>query len=213
MIELLFLVFVIFGVTCFVFLKSKVVSDRDNTEVRVERELERVLSRRGYIVFGDLIIPSVSDTIASTQIDHVIISVYGVFCLETKSHQGNIYGNSKSKYWKQYLGNKSFNLYNPLRQNYHHVKSLEYLLRSRLKSQIHSYVVFPTARKVKISGHEIDFSIEHTIDRILRHQNQIYSVADVEAMARGLAFVTSKSGEFRDRHIESVKEYITSTDK
>lgn len=186
---------------------------RDVTELQVEKELERILRRRGYVVFGDLIIPSVSDSIKSTQIDHVIISLYGIFCIETKSHKGNIYGGFSRKYWKQYLGNKSYELYSPVRQNTHHVKSLEYLLRSRLKAPIHSYIVFPFARHIKIDGRVIDFSLDNTVDRILRHRRQVYTIEDVEAMAKGLAYVMSKSSDFMDDHIEAVREYVSSRNR
>lgn len=185
-------------------------SDRDSTELWVERELDRVLSRKGYVVFGDLIIPSVSKSITSTQIDHVIISPYGIFCLETKSHQGNIYGGRKSTYWKQYLGNKKYDLYSPMRQNNHHVKSLEYLLRSRLKSPIHSYIVFPRARRVKVNGEELNLTLSATIDRILNHSRQVYTLDDVAAMAKGLAYVSSRSEDYIEEHIEAVREFIAS---
>lgn len=181
---------------------------RDVTELKVEKELERILMRRGYIVFGDLIIPSVSASIKSTQIDHVIISLYGIFCIETKSHQGNIYGSFKRKYWKQYLGNKSYEVYNPIRQNNHHVKSLTHLLRTRLKAPIHSYVVFPYARNIKLDGEKRDLSLNHTIDRILHHRRQVYTLEDVQAMARGLAYVSSRTDDFRDDHINAVREFV-----
>lgn len=184
-------------------------SRRDDTEVWVEEQLNRLLSKDGYIIFGDLIIPSVSKTIPSTQIDHVIISSYGIFCLETKSHQGNIYGGYKTRYWKQYLGNKTYDLYNPMRQNNHHVESLEYLLRSRLKSPIHSYVVFPSARHVKVGDREVDLTLHHTVDRILNHKRIIYTNDDIEAIAKGLAYVSSKSPDFREDHVKAVREYIS----
>lgn len=181
---------------------------RDITELKVEKELERILIRRGYIVFGDLIIPSVSSSIKSTQIDHVIICLYGIFCIETKSHHGNIYGSFKRKYWKQYLGNKSYEVYNPITQNHHHVKSLEYLLRSRLKAPIHSYVVFPYARNIKLDGEKKDLSLNHTIDRILQHTRQVYTPEDIQAIARGLAYVSSRTDDFRDGHINAVRDFV-----
>lgn len=181
---------------------------QDLTELKVEKELERVLKRRGYIVFSDLIIPSVSKSIKSTQIDHVVVSLYGIFCIETKAHRGNIYGGSGQKYWKQYLGNSIYELYSPMRQNKHHVESLEYLLRSRLKAPVHSYLVFPHAYNVKLDGQRRDFSIDSTIDRILGHSRLIYTPEDVEAIAKGLALVSSHADRFRGDHIDAVQEYL-----
>ena len=181
---------------------------RDRTELMVERELTRVLTRRGYVVFGDLIIPSVSKRIKSTQIDHVIISMYGIFCIETKSHQGNIYGGFRRKYWTQYLGRSKYEVYNPIRQNNHHVASLEHILRSRLKAPIHSYLIFPYARSIKIDGQRKNFSVRHTIDRILRHERPVYTPEDVEAIAKGLALVSEHTDNFKGDHVDAVREYI-----
>jgi len=189
----------------FVRLKDK---SRDETELWVESELKKRLPDNNYIVFGNLIIPSVSKEIRSTQLDHVIISTYGIFCLETKSHRGNIYGHYKRKYWKQYLGYKTYDLYNPLRQNSHHVRSLEYLLRSRLKSPIHSYIVFPSANSVKLGGQKIDLTLTHTIERILKHRRLIYDQNDIEAISKGLAYVSSRSTSLSKVHVSEVNEYI-----
>lgn len=181
---------------------------RDATELKVEKELNRILSRSGYIIFGDLIIPSVSGQVASTQIDHVVVSVYGIFCIETKSHHGNIYGNVKSKEWKQYLGKNAYTLYSPLKQNHHHVQSLEYILRSRLRAPVHSYVVFPNAHKVKLNGSIIDFSLHHAVQRILSHTTPVYTLEDVEAIARGLAYISEHTPDFADDHVKAVASYV-----
>lgn len=181
---------------------------RDDTEAWVDTELSKRLDASKYLIFSDLIIPSVSEKIRSTQIDHVVVSVYGIFCLETKSHQGSIYGGYKSKYWKQYLGPKSYELYSPIRQNNHHVKSLEYLIRSRIKSPIHSYIVFPSADKIMLNGNKVDLSLHSTVERIMNHNKQVYSFDDVTAIAKGLAIVSSPSDLLREEHIESVRKYI-----
>ena len=37
----------------------------------------------------------------STQIDHVIVSPYGIFVIETKNYKGWIYGTKHGEYWTQ----------------------------------------------------------------------------------------------------------------
>ena len=212
MFELFFLsLSIILGLIVISFVRTVIVGSgakRDETEIWVDHELNKRLSAGQYIIFSDLIIPSTSEKIRSTQIDHVVVSIYGIFCLETKSHQGSIYGGYKSKYWKQYLGGKSFDLYSPIRQNHHHVKSLEYLIRSRIKAPIHSYVVFPSAKKIMLNGNRVDLTLSATVDRILNHTRQVYSFDDVTAISKGLAIVSSPSDLLRKEHIESVKKYI-----
>ncbi|WP_296208343.1 NERD domain-containing protein [Psychrobacter sp. UBA3480] len=78
----------------------------------------------------------------STQIDHIIVSVYGIFVIETKNYKGWIYGSEKQKQWTKVFQNGStFKFQNPLRQNYLHIKTLADLLGLEL-SYFHSMIAF-----------------------------------------------------------------------
>jgi restriction system protein len=92
----------------------------------------------GYRVFNNLIIQT---KLGSTQIDHVIVSKYGLFAVETKDVTGWIYGNSDQDQWTKILFNKRYKLQNPLRQNYRHTKALSEFLGID-HDKIHSLVIF-----------------------------------------------------------------------
>lgn len=77
----------------------------------------------------------------TTQIDHVFVSQFGIFVVETKNMSGWIFGSENQAQWTQKLFKKTLRFQNPLRQNYRHVKTLEALL-SIPAAQIHSVVVF-----------------------------------------------------------------------
>lgn len=77
----------------------------------------------------------------STQIDHVIVSEFGVFVVETKNMKGWIFGSPKQKTWTQKIYKHSSQFQNPLHQNYKHVKTLESLLGLN-NQQVHSVIVF-----------------------------------------------------------------------
>ncbi|MFI8555006.1 NERD domain-containing protein [Psychrobacter sp. NPDC077938] len=78
----------------------------------------------------------------STQIDHIIVSVYGIFVIETKNYKGWIYGSENQRQWTQVFQNGSkFKFQNPLRQNYLHIKTLADLLGLEL-SYFHSMIAF-----------------------------------------------------------------------
>lgn len=77
----------------------------------------------------------------STQIDHIIVSRYGVFVIETKNMKGWIFGSANQKTWTQKIYKHTHKFQNPLHQNYKHVKTLEALLDIPA-SAIHSLVVF-----------------------------------------------------------------------
>jgi len=62
----------------------------------------------------------------STQIDHVFVSVFGVFVVETKNMSGWIFGSEQDHNWTQiFPGGRKIKFQNPLRQNYGHVRALE----------------------------------------------------------------------------------------
>jgi restriction system protein len=64
----------------------------------------------------------------TTQIDHVIVSVHGLFVIETKNIKGWIFGDAKNDRWTQVIYGKKQYFQNPIKQNYRHTKCLsEYL--------------------------------------------------------------------------------------
>lgn len=74
-----------------------------------------------YFDLNNVTIPTSNGT---TQIDHVIVSRYGIFVVETKNINGWIFGDEKSPQWTQSLFRKKFRFQNPLHQNYRHTKAL-----------------------------------------------------------------------------------------
>jgi len=77
----------------------------------------------------------------STQIDHVIVSKFGVFVVETKNIKGWVFGNPNQKTWTQQIYKHKNKFQNPLHQNYKHTKVLGKML-GLSDSQIFSVVVF-----------------------------------------------------------------------
>jgi len=77
----------------------------------------------------------------STQIDHIIVSKYGIFVVETKNMKGWIFGNGRQKMWTQQIYKHRNRFQNPLHQNYKHTKVLGALL-GLSKDQLISLVVF-----------------------------------------------------------------------
>lgn len=78
----------------------------------------------------------------TVQIDHVIVSRFGVFVVEAKNYQGWIFGGDKQAEWTQCLpGGRKFRFQNPLRQNYRHIRSLAEFL-GLPDDRFHSVVMF-----------------------------------------------------------------------
>ena len=54
----------------------------------------------------------------TTQVDHILVSRYGVFVIETKDYKGWIFANPKQASWTQVLFNAKFRFQNPIFQNW-----------------------------------------------------------------------------------------------
>lgn len=84
----------------------------------------------------------------TTQIDHVIGSVYGVFVVETKNLHGWIFGSERERTWTQKLYKKTFKFQNPLHQNFKHKQTLAGLL-GLPAGRLISVIVFISDRDFK----------------------------------------------------------------
>ena len=82
-------------------------------EKEVIRKLKK-LDPTKYTVLNDLFFKNGDKT---AQIDHVIISNYGIFVIETKNYNGKIYGSENKEYWNVYLRKFHTKFYNPIKQN------------------------------------------------------------------------------------------------
>jgi len=60
----------------------------------------------------------------TTQIDHVIVSRFGIFVIEAKNIDGWIFGDEKSAQWSVVRPGRKYRIQNPLRQNYRHVRAI-----------------------------------------------------------------------------------------
>ena len=79
-----------------------------------------------YTIFNNLLFESNG---RSTQIDHIVVSPYGVFVIETKGYKGWILGGENSEYWTQVIYKSKHQFYNPIKQNEGHVRFLRHLFK------------------------------------------------------------------------------------
>lgn len=77
----------------------------------------------------------------TTQIDHVIVSRYGVFVVETKNMSGWIFGNEGQRFWTKVNRGNKLRFLNPLHQNESHIRALSNAARIPTE-KMHSVVLF-----------------------------------------------------------------------
>lgn len=115
-------------------------------ERRVHNALSSVLDEKEYRVLSDLILPVAGGT---TQLDHLVLSRFGIFVIETKNMSGWIFGGADQQKWTQVQkGGKRRSFQNPLRQNYAHVKAVQEVLDVDPKV-LHNFVVFTGSAEPK----------------------------------------------------------------
>jgi hypothetical protein len=93
-------------------------------EAAVNDMLKKSLDEHQYHLLENVTLYALDGT---TQIDHILVSQYGIFVIETKNMAGWIFGDAKQAKWTQVLYKKKTQFQNPLRQNYKHLKALETL--------------------------------------------------------------------------------------
>lgn len=79
------------------------------------------LNDHTYQRFHDMYVPTLNGT---AQIDHLVISKFGLFIVETKNHKGWIFGDVRASQWTQTLYKNKYRFQNPLRQTYRQKKAL-----------------------------------------------------------------------------------------
>lgn len=75
-----------------------------------------------YLIANDIYIPLPDGT--TTQIDHVVVSKYGIFVVETKNYSGLIFASADAARWTQTIYHEKNSFQNPIRQNFRHICAL-----------------------------------------------------------------------------------------
>lgn len=112
---------------------------------------------------------------ATTQVDHILVSRFGVFVIETKDFSGWIFADASSTTWTQVLYRQKFKLQNPLFQNARHVRAVEGLLDFLPVDVIRSVVVFCGDAELRTEVPENVVTLEALVDYVSRHTEPVIS--------------------------------------
>jgi hypothetical protein len=170
----------------------------DRGEAFVKFYSTQSLSATDYIQFHNIILPNAYGT---TQIDHLIISRFGIFVIETKNMAGWIFGGTHQKRWTQVLYRDSFKFQNPLHQNNVHMNAVQLALTVH-PGLIHSIVVFvgdgtfktPMPANVMRDNHFVSYIKSYTAD--------VFSESEVQrAVSRIHQIRLESTPETEQRHV------------
>lgn len=185
-------------------------------ENRVRSILEQL--PEDYYVVNDLLLRSDK---GYSQIDHLVISKYGLFAIETKNYAGDIYGDDRRKEWTQIIVNehtfinKPFKtytyvtknkLYNPVKQSYGHIYELKKMLSPWPYLKIVPIVVFIERANLQgvNSNHHVIYA-SRLLETIESYKTVYLSDDDVHKIIVGL-IESNKRNEVDDNaHVAYIK--------
>ena len=161
------------------------------------------LPKKEYRVINDLLLQTGGH---STQIDHVVISVYGIFVIETKYYKGWIYGGENSEYWTQNIYGHKNQLRNPLWQNQGHIKAISRLLSDPGMIPIYNIVAFSGQATLKLDRSLPVMYWRQVVPYIKRHREPQMSEAYADEIYNLLLEANVTDKEARKQHVKCVKQ-------
>lgn len=173
----------------------------------MQTEPENLSAATTHVTFRNLVIESDhGHGTPYTEIDELIVSPYGIFCVEVKARVGYIFGSYDAEKWTQCKFAERDRFQNPLHQNYKHIKALERLLGDRLKMRIHNLVLFTNARLVEVSDRRVLMSREELERSLERHTTPIYTSEEYREICELLAYESTLSDVRMPVHIASLQQ-------
>lgn len=172
-----------------------------------------------YYIMDDVVMNTVKGT---TQIDHIVISRYGIFVIETKNYSGNIYGNDESNQWTQkiltdvvyskkwyktytYVTKNKF--YNPVKQALGHMYEVKNSLKEWPYLKIVPIIVFTgTAAFVNVNTknhviHETDL-----LATIQSYKTIYLSDTDLQEVIKRIELLNVREYVDDATHVKNVRE-------
>lgn len=163
------------------------------------------LNKKKYKVINNLLIKTSK---GSTQIDHIVISRYGMFIIETKNYKGIIRGSEYDDNWMQILFNKKEILRNPIKQNNGHIKAIKDVVREVKYKNIKSIIVFTRRAKLKVNTETI-VTYYNKVNRLIKkNKNKEFTEEEVNYIYEKLNELNVDSFKERKVHVKNVRRNL-----
>jgi hypothetical protein len=142
----------------------------------------------------------------TTQIDHILVSRFGVFVIETKDYKGWIFANANQANWTQVLFNAKFKFQNPTLQNFRHVCAVQDVLDFLPPGAVKSAVVFTGEAEFKTEVPQGVFTLSGFIDYVREQTSEMMSLNRVQFCVGRLETARlAISGKTDVEHVESLE--------
>ncbi len=166
------------------------------------KEALNTLPKDKYSIINDVFIKVNNST---HQIDHVIVSPYGIFSIETKQYNGYITGNKYDKKWIRHCKHKKYYYENPIRQNYGHVLAVCDLLHLK-EDKVFNIVCIPSNAKLKIKDNGETQRNTTIVGKIITYNEHI--IDNVDEIVNIIKKNNIKDRKRRGQHIKDIKNNV-----
>jgi len=175
-------------------------------ERKISNSIRCYLDKNSYILHDNITLP-LSD--GTTQIDHIVVSKFGVFVIESKEMSGWVFGTKSQRQWTQMFPNKKkIKFQNPIHQNFKHVKAVENFLGIKPQNLI-SVVVFSGTAELKTVMPEGVMKHREMIPFMRRFCREVYSQDDLVEFSKRLdAIRLPKTLNTDARHTAHIQEKL-----
>lgn len=170
--NVIFFILLVIVFLSFIFLLIKSKNGRGIAGEIVVREELNKLDKFEYLILNDI-------HVEKSQIDHIVVSRFGVFVIETKNWSGILYGRGWDRYWDQYVNGKHKKISspnNPKYQNKAHISSL--------KEFLHEYPNLPFISIIAVSGSTKRKIYKDPCIKISEVNKKIYSYSELVISAK-----------------------------
>ncbi|WP_134702981.1 NERD domain-containing protein [Ammoniphilus sp. YIM 78166] len=198
---LYFIILIAFSIFSFILRSPKVKGYIG--EKKVQKKLKS-LDPNQYISVHDIMI-QISEG-KTSQIDHIILSSYGIFVIETKNYQGWIFGKDQQQYWTQTIYKRKEKLFNPVWQNKGHIKALQDLLSDFPTVPYHSIIVFGDQATLKVESNTHVIYASQLVSTILKYQQVVLNQQDIHTIQQRILRADQTDRKMRKEHVTSIHQ-------
>ncbi|MDI7740565.1 nuclease-related domain-containing protein [Lysinibacillus fusiformis] len=184
-------------------------------EYKINIQLDQLPKECMYL--NDILISNKFSKSGYSQIDHVVVTPYAIFIIETKNYSGTIYGHRNRVKWSV---NGKFPMMNPFNQNYGHIEAVKSVLANWDKIKYVSLVSFNKRCTFKVNEElrkiqsndlivydtELSEFITRKINVLkLQQPEPILSKNDIQDIYNKLNIANISDLQIRDMHVDKVK--------
>ena len=168
-------------------------------EFWLKLELKK-LPKNKYKLLNDIMI---EDEKGTHQIDHIVLSKYGIFVIEMKNYYGLIIGNQYKEKWYQYLGKNKYTFHNPMYQNYGHIKALSNVLKLNEELFI-PITCFSNQVKLKVTSNKPVVQVGTINRNILKYTEEIIT-CDLNELSLNIENMNILDKNKRKEHVKNIR--------